>query len=83
MLIIIPYIIIDVTIITLLNTVDTDRMILHCFFSDTSGHVRVWDTTQKEHILKIDHSALGGAVKDIDWTMDNQRLVDVGEGRET
>jgi len=50
---------------------------------DTSGHVRVWDTTQKEHILKIDHSALGGPVKDIDWTMDNQRLVVVGEGRES
>ena len=44
--------------------------------------MRVWATDNPEKILKKDHPALGGAVKDIDWTSDNQRLVVVGEGRE-
>ncbi|KAK0058366.1 actin-interacting protein 1 [Biomphalaria pfeifferi] len=49
---------------------------------DKEGKVRVWDTVNKEHVLKIEHSALGGPIKDLDWTMDNQKLCVVGEGRE-
>ncbi|GFO44799.1 actin-interacting protein 1, partial [Plakobranchus ocellatus] len=49
---------------------------------DKEGKVRVWDTVNKEHILKAEHTALSGAIKDIDWTMDNQKLIAVGEGRE-
>lgn len=50
---------------------------------DISGKVRIWDTVNPEHILKAEHSALAGAIKDIDWTMDNGKLVAVGEGRES
>lgn len=50
--------------------------------SDKEGKVRVWDTVNKEHILKIEHCALGGVIKDLDWTMDSQKLCVVGEGRE-
>ena len=46
------------------------------------GKVRVWDTVNPEHILKAEHMALSAAVKDLDWTMDNQKLIAVGEGRE-
>uniref|UniRef100_A0A0B7A8M8 Uncharacterized protein n=1 Tax=Arion vulgaris TaxID=1028688 RepID=A0A0B7A8M8_9EUPU len=50
--------------------------------ADKEGKVRVWDTVNKEHVLKAEHSALGGAIKDIDWTLDNQKICVVGEGRE-
>ncbi|CAL1530211.1 unnamed protein product, partial [Lymnaea stagnalis] len=50
--------------------------------ADKEGKVRIWDTVNKEHVLKIEHAALGGPVKDLDWTMDSQKLCVVGEGRE-
>ncbi|KAK3758037.1 hypothetical protein RRG08_006616 [Elysia crispata] len=49
---------------------------------DKEGKVRVWDTVKAEHLLKAEHMALSGAVKDLDWTMDSQKLIAVGEGRE-
>ncbi|XP_076012593.1 WD repeat-containing protein 1 [Genypterus blacodes] len=50
---------------------------------DVSGKVRIWDTTQAEHLLKYEYSPFGGKIKDIAWTPDNQRMAVVGEGRET
>ncbi|XP_059174780.1 WD repeat-containing protein 1-B-like isoform X2 [Physella acuta] len=50
--------------------------------ADKEGRVRVWDTVNKEHVLKIEHMGLSGAIKDLDWTMDSQKLCVVGEGRE-
>ena len=52
------------------------------FLPDKEGKVRIWDTVNKEHILKAEHAAMAGLIKDIDWTMDNQKLIVVGEGRE-
>jgi len=49
---------------------------------DNSGKVRIWDTTQTEHILKNEFQPLGGAIKDIAWDGDSQRIAVVGEGRE-
>uniref|UniRef100_A0A1I8IDN5 Actin-interacting protein 1 n=1 Tax=Macrostomum lignano TaxID=282301 RepID=A0A1I8IDN5_9PLAT len=49
---------------------------------DASGKVRIWDTTQAEHVLKNEFHVLGGAIRDLAWTSDNQRLIIVGEGRE-
>ena len=49
---------------------------------DANGIVRIWDTTQKEHIIKFECRALGGRINDLDWTEDSQRIVCVGEGRE-
>ncbi|UYV78877.1 WDR1 [Cordylochernes scorpioides] len=49
---------------------------------DISGKVRIWDTTQKEHILKNEFIPFGGRIKDLAWSPDNQRIVVVGEGRE-
>ncbi|KAL4709121.1 hypothetical protein ACJJTC_014680 [Scirpophaga incertulas] len=49
---------------------------------DASGKVRIWDTVNKEHILKNEFQPIGGTIKDIAWSADNQRMVVVGEGRE-
>ncbi|CAH1725408.1 hypothetical protein AGLY_012918 [Aphis glycines] len=49
---------------------------------DQSGKVRIWDTVNKEHILKNEFHPFGGPIKDISWSPDNQRMVVVGEGRE-
>lgn len=50
--------------------------------ADQSGKIRIWDTTQKEHILKNEFQPFVGTVKDLSWSNDNQRIVVVGEGRE-
>ncbi|CAH0402542.1 unnamed protein product [Chilo suppressalis] len=49
---------------------------------DASGKVRIWDTVNKEHILKNEFQPIGGPIKDIAWSADNQRMVVAGEGRE-
>ncbi|XP_004522339.1 actin-interacting protein 1 [Ceratitis capitata] len=49
---------------------------------DVSGKIRIWDTVNKEHILKNEFQPIGGPIKDIAWSQDNQRIVVVGEGRE-
>ena len=52
------------------------------FLSDVSGKLRIWDTTQKEHLLKYEYQPLSGAIKDIAWSPDSKRIVVAGEGRE-
>ncbi|XP_068451220.1 WD repeat-containing protein 1 [Clinocottus analis] len=49
---------------------------------DVSGKIRIWDTTQKEHILKYEYTPISGKVKDIAWTEDSKRMAVVGDGRE-
>nr|XP_042711398.1 WD repeat-containing protein 1 isoform X4 [Chrysemys picta bellii] len=49
---------------------------------DVSGKLRIWDTTQKEHLLKYEYQPFAGKIKDIAWTEDSKRLAAVGEGRE-
>lgn len=56
---------------------------MKCFvISDQSGKVRIWDTVNKEHILKNEFQPITGPIKDLSWSPDNQRMVVVGEGRE-
>ncbi|XP_033223453.1 actin-interacting protein 1 [Belonocnema kinseyi] len=49
---------------------------------DQSGKIRIWDTVNKEHILKNEFQPISGPIKDIAWSPDSQRMVVVGEGRE-
>ncbi|KAG2465394.1 WDR1 protein, partial [Polypterus senegalus] len=49
---------------------------------DISGKLRIWDTTQKEHILKYEYQPFAGRIKDMAWTEDSKRIAAVGEGRE-
>lgn len=50
--------------------------------ADAAGKIRIWDTTQAEHLLKYEYQPLGGPIKDIAWSPDSKRIVVVGEGRE-
>ncbi|KPM07637.1 actin-interacting protein 1-like protein [Sarcoptes scabiei] len=50
--------------------------------ADQGGKIRIWDTTQKEHILKNEFQPFAGNIKDLSWSADSQRIVVVGEGRE-
>ena len=50
--------------------------------ADVSGKIRIWDTTQKEHLLKYEYQPFSGKIRDIAWTEDSKRMAVVGEGRE-
>ncbi|XP_014662469.1 PREDICTED: actin-interacting protein 1-like [Priapulus caudatus] len=50
---------------------------------DVNGKIRIWDTTQVEHILKNEYQPLGGTIRDISWSPDSQRMVVCGDGRES
>lgn len=50
--------------------------------ADVAGNVRIWDTTQKEHILKIELKIIAGPVTDLQWSDDSKRIIAVGEGKE-
>lgn len=49
---------------------------------DVSGCVRVWDATQREHVLKGEYRVLGGPVRDLAWDAESRHIIAVGEGRE-
>ncbi|EGG16059.1 WD40 repeat-containing protein [Cavenderia fasciculata] len=49
---------------------------------DVQGNLRIWDTISKEHPLKITLKVLNGAILDIAWTSDSQRIIAVGDGKE-
>ena len=47
---------------------------------DVAGHVRVWGLNE-DMTLKAEHQPLSGAVDDISWSDDGQRIVACGDGR--
>ena len=47
---------------------------------DTSGIVRIWGLND-DQTLKAEHRVLSGAVDDIQWSGDGQRVVACGDGR--
>ncbi|EJC99333.1 WD40 repeat-like protein [Fomitiporia mediterranea MF3/22] len=55
----------------------------YCASADTAGTVRVWDTLGEENILKREVPAISGKVNDLAWDGDSQRIIAVGDGRET
>lgn len=57
-------------------------MVFFFQLSDASGKVRIWDTTQKEHLLKYEYNPISGKIKDIAWTEDSKRMAVAGDGRE-
>ncbi|XP_066939442.1 actin-interacting protein 1 isoform X2 [Macrobrachium rosenbergii] len=48
---------------------------------DQHGKVRIWDTVNPEHLLKAEYQPLGGAIRDLCWSHDSQRICVAGEGR--
>ena len=57
-------------------------MLLLFSILDQSGKVRIWDTINKEHILKNEFHVLGGPIKDIAWDSESKRLAVAGEGKQ-
>ncbi len=55
---------------------------MYTLCADASGKIRIWDTTQKEHILKYEYQPISGKIKDIVWSPDSKRIAVCGEGRE-
>lgn len=49
---------------------------------DAIGNVRIWDTTQKEHLLKHEYRPISGAITDIAWDADSKRIAVSGDGRD-
>jgi len=49
---------------------------------DQMGKIRIWDTTQKTHILKSEYPVLSGPIRDITWSPDSKRVAVVGEGKD-
>ncbi|XP_064599768.1 WD repeat-containing protein 1-like [Liolophura sinensis] len=49
---------------------------------DSRGKIRIWDTTQRTHLLKYEYQPLGGSIRDIAWSPDSKRIAVVGDGRE-
>jgi WD40 repeat protein len=47
---------------------------------DLSGLVKVWSPDHEDLVLKMEVPCIGGAIKDVAWSGDNQRLVAVGDG---
>ncbi|KAF8221062.1 WD40 repeat-like protein [Tricholoma matsutake] len=51
----------------------------YCASADVEGNVRIWDTVGEDQILKAEHRAISGRINDIDWDMENKRLIAVGD----
>jgi len=49
---------------------------------DVSGTIKIWDTTQAEHVLKIELKMLSGPILDLQWSDDSKRIVCSGDGKE-
>jgi WD40 repeat protein len=50
---------------------------------DEGGVVRIWATDNVDKTLKLEIQPLSGAIRDIGWTSDSQRVIVVGEGKGT
>eukprot|EP00160_Parvularia_atlantis_P006594 Unigene1576_Nuclearia_a/m.4892 Unigene1576_Nuclearia_a/g.4892 ORF Unigene1576_Nuclearia_a/g.4892 Unigene1576_Nuclearia_a/m.4892 type:complete len:601 (-) Unigene1576_Nuclearia_a:89-1891(-) len=49
---------------------------------DAAGNVRIWDTTQAEHLLKTEVKVISGEIKDLAWDSESKRIIAVGQGQE-
>jgi len=50
---------------------------------DASGVIKVWSLDNPEHVIKFEAQCLGGAIHDIQWSPDSQRIVAVGDGKDS
>ncbi|KAI9262025.1 WD40-repeat-containing domain protein [Sporodiniella umbellata] len=49
--------------------------------ADELGNVRIWDTVNKEHVLKAEVRALSGHIHDLCWDGESKRIIVVGDSR--
>jgi WD40 repeat protein len=48
---------------------------------DVNGYLKIWDTTNKEHLVKYEYQPFAGLIKDISWSPDSKRIAICGQGR--
>ncbi|KAL5109971.1 Actin-interacting protein 1 [Taenia crassiceps] len=60
---------------------DLSVIVLTSNVLNKSGKLHIWDTTQKEHILKNEFPVLA-SINDVCWSSDNQRIAVGGAGGE-
>lgn len=53
-----------------------------CASGDASGNIMIWTMKADNMVVTYETKALGGAVKDIAWSHDDERIVVVGDGRD-
>ncbi|CAL8084238.1 unnamed protein product [Calicophoron daubneyi] len=51
--------------------------------ADKHGKVRIWDTVNKEHVLKNEYQPFSGPICDLAWSSDNQKIIVGGTGQAT
>lgn len=49
---------------------------------DVQGNIRIWDTTQAEHILKLTTRPISGRINDLQWDSESKRIICGGDGKE-
>jgi len=49
--------------------------------ADKSGKVRIWDTVNKEHLIKYEYQPFSGTILDLAWDGESKRIAVAGEGR--
>jgi len=49
---------------------------------DVHGNVRIWDTVNKENILKTETRVFAGRINDLDWDHESKRIIAVGDGKD-
>lgn len=52
-----------------------------CASGDERGNLMIWELSPELSLFKSFENQLGGAIKDISWTPDSQRIVVAGEGK--
>ena len=55
----------------------------YCASGDKNGNVVVWALDNVTHTVKLETQVIAGPINDIAWSGDNQRMVAVGEGRDS
>mmetsp|Transcript_22944 Transcript_22944/g.39326 ORF Transcript_22944/g.39326 Transcript_22944/m.39326 type:complete len:604 (+) Transcript_22944:111-1922(+) len=49
--------------------------------ADNVGNLKVWAAKDPEHAVKLEHRPVAGAILDLAWTSDGQKIVAVGDGK--
>ncbi|TIA92954.1 hypothetical protein E3P99_00414 [Wallemia hederae] len=55
----------------------------YCASGDVTGTVRVWDLVGEDNVLKSEVKVTAGKINDLDWDGESQRIIAVGEGRDS
>lgn len=49
---------------------------------DEDGFVKVWDAVGEDMVTKGEYQVISGRINDLEWDIDSQRIIAVGDGKE-